>query len=125
MRLLLDTQIFLWAVMGSAKLKAGARKTMGEADEIYVSSASIWEIAIKSGLGKLNADTKLIVAAIGESGFMELPVYSRHAVMVSELPPHHRDPFDRLLLAQAMSEPLQLLTTDTTLAKYSELVRVI
>ena len=125
MRLLLDTQIFLWAVMGSAKLKAEARKAMRDADEIYVSSASIWEIAIKSGLGKLNADPKLIVAAIGDSGFMELPVYSRHAAMVSELPQHHRDPFDRLLLAQAMSEPLQLLTTDTTLAKYSELVRVI
>ena len=86
MRLLLDTQIFLWAVMGSAKLKAEARKTMRDADEIYVSSASIWEIAIKIGLGKLNADPKLIVAAIGESGFMELPVYSRHVVMVSELP---------------------------------------
>lgn len=125
MRLLLDTQIFLWTVMGSAKLKAEARKIMRDADEIYISSASIWEIAIKSGLGKLKADPKLTVAAITESGFTELPIYSRHAALVSGLPHHHRDPFDRLLLAQAMSEPLQLLTTDATLAKYSELVRVI
>lgn len=125
MRLLLDTHVFLWAVADSRKLNAAARRLIQEADEVRVSAASIWEIAIKAGLGKLSGDADQLAAAVEDSGFAELPVTSRHAAMVARLPPHHGDPFDRLLVAQALAEPLILLTADRTLARYSDLVRVI
>ena len=122
MRILLDTHVFLWAVAGSRLLKPNARKLMQAADEVLVSSASIWEIAVKVRIGKLDADPDALVAAIVESGFTELPVRCAHAARVASLPLHHTDPFDRLLVAQAMSEPLHFLTADGVLAKYSELV---
>lgn len=122
MRLLLDTHVFLWAVAGSRLLKAGPRATIEAAEDVFVSSASIWEIAIKVRLGKLHADIDALVAAIGESGFSELPVRANHAARVAGLPLHHTDPFDRLLIAQAMAEPLHLLSADGVLARYSELV---
>ena len=125
MRLLLDTHVFLWAVADSRKLNAAARRLIQEADEVSISAASIWEIAIKSRLGKLAGDANQLAAAIDESGFTELPVTSRHAAAVARLPLHHADPFDRLLVAQALAEPLILLTADKTLAQYSDLVRVI
>jgi PIN domain nuclease of toxin-antitoxin system len=124
-RLLLDTHVFLWAVADSRKLGAAARRLIEEADEVRVSAASIWEIAIKSRLGKLVGDAESLAAAIEDSGFAELPVTGRHAAAVARLPSHHADPFDRLLVAQALAEPLILLTADKTLARYSELVRVI
>ena len=122
MRLLLDTHVFLWAVAGSRQLKSATRTMMQAADEVMVSSASIWEIAIKVRLGKLAADPVALVAAIVDSGFKELPVRALHAAQVAALPLHHTDPFDRLLIAQAMVEPLRFLTADDVLAKYSELV---
>ncbi|NKI95769.1 type II toxin-antitoxin system VapC family toxin [Rhizobacter sp. SG703] len=122
MRLLLDTHVFLWAVTGSSKLKAGSRRLMESADEVYVSAASIWEIAIKSRLGKLDADADELAAAIAASGFVELPVRSVHAAATHRLPMHHDDPFDRLLVAQAMSEPLRLLSADAILGRYTDLV---
>ena len=122
MRLLLDTHIFLWAVVSSASLKASARQTIASADAVYVSSASIWEIAIKSRLGKIAADPDALAASIDASGFIELPVQAKHAAATARLPALHRDPFDRLLIAQAMTEPLRLLTADSTLVPYSELV---
>lgn len=125
MRLLLDTHIFLWAVTDSRKLKAAARRQMLAADEIYVSAASIWEIAIKSRLGKIVGDAEQLAQAIGESGFIELPVSARHAARVAQLPLHHHDPFDRLLVAQSLSEPLFLLTADGALARYGEFVKVV
>lgn len=125
MRLLLDTHVFVWATMDSKRLSADARKTMLAASEIYVSAASIWEIAIKRRLGKIDGDPGQLAAAITESGFYPLPVTPVHAAMVETLPDHHRDPFDRLLVAQAMSEPLRLLTVDRVLQPYSDLVTVI
>jgi PIN domain nuclease of toxin-antitoxin system len=125
MRLLLDTHIFLWAVAGSPRLKAKTRRLIEEADAVYVSAASIWEIAIKSQLGKLSADPHELAAAISASGFLELPISSDHAAGVTQLAPHHNDPFDRLLIAQALAEPLRLLTSDEALARYSDLVLLV
>ena len=122
MRLLLDTHIFLWAVTGSALLKPASRRLIESAEVVHVSAASIWEIAIKARLGKIEADVDELAAAIESSGFTELPVKALHAALVSRLPLHHGDPFDRLLLAQAMVEPLRFLTADAVLVQYSELV---
>jgi len=98
---------------------------MLDAAQIFVSAASIWEIAIKSKLGKLEGDPKEFVAAIEQSGFHELVVSAKHAAMVHELPLHHRDPFDRLLIAQSLCEPLRLFTADKNLSQYSELVMTV
>jgi PIN domain nuclease of toxin-antitoxin system len=122
MRLLLDRHAFLWAVAGSPLLKSPARRVIEAADQVYVSAASIWEIAIKARLGKIDADPDLLVAAIGDSGFEELPVRAVHAAAGARLAPLHGDPFDRLLVAQAIAEPLKLLTADAMLARYSDLV---
>ena len=122
MRVLIDTQIFIWAVMESENLSAHARQTILNASDIFVSAVSIWEIAIKSRIGRLEGDPNEFVEAIGESGFQELSIAARHAAMVHALPLHHRDPFDRLLVAQALSEPLRLLTADRMLSRYSDLV---
>ncbi|HUG25213.1 type II toxin-antitoxin system VapC family toxin [Piscinibacter sp.] len=122
MRLLLDTHIFLWAVSGSRLLKPAARRIIESADAVYVSAASIWEVAIKVRLGKLTADPQALADAIEASGFLELPVSAKHAAGVAKLALHHNDPFDRLLLAQALAEPLRLLTVDETVARYSDLV---
>jgi PIN domain nuclease of toxin-antitoxin system len=122
MRLLLDTPIFLWAVMNSPSLKAPARRIIEGAEQVYVSAASIWEIAIKARLGKIVADAGELAEAIGASGFLELPVRAAHAAEVAKLPLHHTDPFDRLLIAQAIAEPLKLLTVDSVLAPYSDMI---
>ena len=122
MQLLLDTQVFLWAVTDNPRLTGDARRSMREADLVCVSAASIWEIAIKAALGKLKGDPRRLAAAIVESGFQELPISASHAARVHRLPPHHKDPFDRLLLAQALTEPMHLLTADALLARYTELV---
>jgi PIN domain nuclease of toxin-antitoxin system len=122
MRLLLDTHVFLWAVAGSPLLKPATRRFIEDADEVYVSAASIWEVAIKARLGKIDADAQELAAAIDASGFLELPVSAAHAAGVARLALHHHDPFDRLLVAQALAEPLKLLTADAVLAKYSDVV---
>jgi PIN domain nuclease of toxin-antitoxin system len=122
MRLLLDTHVFLWALAGSPRLKSAARARIEAADEVFVSAASIWEVAIKVRLGKLTADLDALVAAMAESGFSELPVRAVHAARVASLPALHEDPFDRLLVAQALCEPLHLLTADGAVAQYSDLV---
>ena len=125
MRLLLDTHVFLWAVAGSSSLKPAIRRLIESADQVYVSAASIWEVAIKSRLGKIDADPEALVDAIAGSGFIELPVTAAHAAGVAALPPLHNDPFDRILLAQALAEPLRLLTADTALARYSDVVMTV
>jgi PIN domain nuclease of toxin-antitoxin system len=94
-----------------------------DADEVFISSASIWEAAIKAGLGKLDVDE--LVAEIASSGFTELPVRAIHAAMVRKLPDIHDDPFDRILIAQAMSEPLLLITADGHMAGYTDLVKTV
>ena len=123
MNLLLDTHVFIWAVDDDPRLSAAAWSTIEEADSVYVSSASIWEAAIKYQLGKLKVDPDRLIDAVAMSGFLELSITMRHAAAVAYLPPIHRDPFDRLLLAQAISEPLHFLTADDQLPQYSELVR--
>jgi PIN domain nuclease of toxin-antitoxin system len=125
MRLLLDTHVFLWAITGSPKLAASTRRLVEAAEEVYVSAASVWEIAIKARLGKIDADLDAVASAIEPSGFLELPVRGVHAARVAELPDHHNDPFDRLLVAQALVEPLRLITADAGLARYSDLVVVV
>jgi PIN domain nuclease of toxin-antitoxin system len=95
---------------------------MQGADQVYVSAASIWEIAIKARLGRIDAEVDALVQAVDASGFLELPVRAMHAAGVAKLPLHHTDPFDRLLIAQAIAEPLKLLTVDATLARYSDLI---
>lgn len=122
MRLLLDTHIFLWAVAGSAHLRPPTRHLLESADEVYVSAASIWEVAIKARLGKIDADPRELTEAIASSGFLELPIKAEHAAGVAQLELYHNDPFDRLLVAQAMVEPLKLVTADSVLAKYSDVV---
>ncbi|KVL22488.1 type II toxin-antitoxin system VapC family toxin [Burkholderia sp. MSMB1826] len=118
MRLLLDTHIFLWSVTDDPKLSARARRLIADADERFVSSASIWEAAIKAGLGKLDVDVDRLVRVLRASGFRELPVRAVHGAAVRNLPSHHRDPFDRLLVAQAQHEPLRLVAADGHLARY-------
>ncbi len=125
MRLLLDTHVFLWAVSANRRLKPAARNYISQADAVYVSAASIWEIAIKSRLGKIYADPLALADAIEKSGMQELPVGAQHAAAVATLPLHHTDPFDRLLLAQAFIEPLRLVTADKALSVYGGAIEVI
>jgi PIN domain nuclease of toxin-antitoxin system len=125
LRLLLDTHVFLWAVSANRRLKPAMRDYLSQADAVYVSAASIWEIAIKSRLLKIDADPVALANAIDESGFQELPVSAKHAAAVAALPPHHADPFDRLLLAQAFMEPLRLVTADNALSAYGGAIEVI
>lgn len=122
MRLLLDTHILLWLMADSRRLKPQARLLIEGAQEVYVSPASILEIAIKRRLGKIKEDPEEIVARFEEAGLKELPVISGHAVACGKLPLLHHDPFDRLLLGQAMFEPMHLVTADAQLAAYSDLV---
>lgn len=125
MRLLLDTHIFLWWLKDDKNLSKQAREFIIDAEQIYISSASIWEAAIKIKLGKLIVNIRDLVTAIPESGFIELPVTVKHAAMVANLPEYHSDPFDRILISQATSEPLRFLTVDEKLAEYSELVELV
>lgn len=116
MNLLLDTHVLIWWDEGR-KLSAGARRAIKDADVVYVSAASAWEVAIKIGLGRLRP-SRTVEQATLESGFLELPVTFRHAEGVVALPAHHRDPFDRLLIAQAGIEDLTLVTRDPVFARY-------
>jgi len=125
MRLLLDTHIFLWLTAESPLLNSHARTLIADASSVYVSSVTIWEAAIKTRIGKLTVDPDDLLLEIEKCGFQELPVLGRHAAGVARLPLLHTDPFDRLLVAQAMTEPMRLLTADAQLAAYSELVTVI
>ncbi|MBT9614337.1 MAG: type II toxin-antitoxin system VapC family toxin [Burkholderiales bacterium] len=125
MRLLLDTQIYLWFLADSARLSKAAKREIQDADDVFISAASIWEASIKAALGKLAVDPAKLVEGIQASGFTEMPIQAAHGVLASALPLHHRDPFDRMLVAQALAEPAHLLTADSLLSQYSELVHVI
>ncbi|HET6576985.1 MAG TPA: type II toxin-antitoxin system VapC family toxin [Gemmatimonadales bacterium] len=116
MNLLLDTHVLLWWDEGR-RISAEARQAIEEADTVYVSAASAWEIAIKTGLGRLRP-TRTVDEAVRESGFLELPITFLHAQRLTALPTHHRDPFDRLLVAQAEVEELTLVTRDPVFAGY-------
>jgi PIN domain nuclease of toxin-antitoxin system len=114
--LLLDTHVLIWWDEGR-KLAVDARRAIAEAEAVYVSAASAWEVAIKIGLGRLRP-TRTVEQATQESGFLELPVIFRHAERMAFLPAHHRDPFDRLLIAQADLEELTLVTRDPVFGRY-------
>jgi PIN domain nuclease of toxin-antitoxin system len=114
--LLLDTHVLIWWDEGR-RLAADARRAIEKADTVYVSAASAWEVAIKVSLGRLRP-TRTVEQATTESGFLELPITFRHAERVTELPTHHRDPFDRLLVAQAEVEDLTLVTRDPVFGRY-------
>lgn len=116
MRLLLDTQVAIWWDMG-APLAPLAMQAIRDADEVYVSAASAWEIAIKAALGKISADRSLSELC-ADSGFVELPVLMRHTHVLQSLEPLHRDLFDRLLIAQAVQEQLVLVTRDELVTQY-------
>ena len=125
MKLLLDTHIALWAITDSPALPAEARRLiLTPHNEIYVSAASIWEISIKHGLGRGDMPVSGGEAAdyFTQAGYMTLDISIHHAVFVESLPPHHADPFDRMLVAQALSEPMRLLTGDKTVSFYSDTV---
>jgi len=127
-RLLLDTHLLLWAVASSKRLPPEARELLEDgANEAYYSAASIWEIAIKISLDRkdFRIDLDALLSALPEMQLVELPITAVHAAGVTRLPRIHRDPFDRMLVAQSIAEPLTLLTNDAALGKYGERVRVV
>lgn len=125
MHLLLDTHIVLWGLQGSRKLSKTLRSRISAAPTVYVSSASIWEIALKASTGKLSVDLDELMTHMAQIGLRELPISHVHAAKVRLLPYIHRDPFDRMLVAQAMCESVTLLTADRVLADYSGLVELV
>jgi PIN domain nuclease of toxin-antitoxin system len=127
-RVLLDTHLLLWAVASSRRLPKEARSViLDAANEVFYSAASVWEVAIKSALRRrdFNANPAVLVRALAQSGFAELPVTAAHAARVGGLPALHRDPFDRMLVAQSLTEPMTLLTNDAVLAGYGPLVQMV
>lgn len=126
MKLLLDTQILLLAAGRPERLSTAARKLLNDPrNELLFSAASLWEIAIKNTLGRedFRVEPRLLRRGLLDNGYVELPITSQHAVNIDSLPPLHKDPFDRLLLAQAISEGIILLTGDAQLARYRGPVR--
>lgn len=122
MKLLIDTHILIWLLQDAPQLSADARRLLSEADSVHVSTVSLWEVAIKRSLGKLRLDPDALDAHLATSVMQPLAITWAHARRLRSLPPHHGDPFDRMLLAQALCEPLHLLTHDATLLPYSKLV---
>jgi PIN domain nuclease of toxin-antitoxin system len=128
MKLLLDTHLLLWAAGQPNRLSAAARKLIGTpANELLFSAASVWEVAIKRGLGRndFQADPRLLRRGLLDNGYTELPILSDHVVVIESLPPIHKDPFDRLLVAQATVEGITLLTADSVVAEYPGPVRMV
>lgn len=126
MKLLLDTQLLLWAAGQPERLSAAARGLLeSPQNELLFSAASLWEIAIKATLGRedFHVEPRLLRRGLVDNGYTELPITSQHAVSIDGLPPLHRDPFDRLLLAQALTEGITLLTGDAQLARCAGPVR--
>ncbi|HEY2628421.1 MAG TPA: type II toxin-antitoxin system VapC family toxin [Usitatibacter sp.] len=127
-RFLVDTQLLLWNVSASRKLPARVARLFRDGrHEFFYSAVSLWEIAIKAALGRDDfiADAATILEALDENGFHELSITARHAVAVSRLPVIHGDPFDRMLVAQAIGEPMALITTDERLAAYPGMIEVV
>ena len=119
MRLLLDTHAFLWWLDDDRRLGRAARQAIeGPASLVFVSAATIWEIAIKTALGKLDAGGADLAAEIAANGFLELSITARHAAAAGALPRHHEDPFDRMLIAQAAAEGCTLVTRDGVFESY-------
>lgn len=126
MKLLLDTQLLLWAAGMPQRLSAQARQLLEDpANELLFSPASLWEIAIKRGLGRTDfqVDARVLRRGLLDNGYIELPLTGEHAVAIEGLPPLHKDPFDRILVAQAMVEGIVLVTADTMVAQYPGPIR--
>ncbi|MHB0992480.1 MAG: type II toxin-antitoxin system VapC family toxin [Burkholderiales bacterium] len=127
MKLLLDTHLLLWAADSIERVPAGARTLMADpANVLYFSVASLWEIAIKRGLNRpdFQVDARMLRRGLIDNGYYELSILSEHAAALDVLPPIHKDPFDRLLIAQAIVEGITLLTNDAAVAKYQGPVRL-
>ncbi len=126
MKLLLDTHLLLWAAGTPKRLPAAARRLIEDAgNTLLFSAASLWEIAIKRNLGRADfqVDARLLRRGLLDNGYEELPVSSEHAVFIDSLPDLHKDPFDRILIAQATVEGIALLTSDTVIAQYPGPIR--
>ena len=126
MKLLLDTQLLLWAAGQPERLSARARRQLANRkNELIFSAVSFWEISIKKSLGRddFRVEPRVLRRALFDHGYVELTVTSEHAVNLDALPPLHKDPFDRLLIAQALVEGITLLTADAQLARYGGPVR--
>ena len=121
MKLLLDTHLLLWAAGQPDRLSQAARQLIeNKENELIFSTASRWEVVIKRGLGRddFKVDPRLLRRGLLDNGYSELPIGSEHVVAIDTLPPIHKDPFDRILVAQALVEGITLLTTDATVARY-------
>jgi PIN domain nuclease of toxin-antitoxin system len=119
LRFLLDTHVFLWWLADDPKLGPAARQAVADpAAIVHLSAASVWEIAIKAGLGRIDTGDADIPQVIAACGFVELPITSHHAWLAGRLPRHHDDPFDRMLVAQAQHESLRLVTADPAFKSY-------
>lgn len=127
MNLLLDTHLILWWQAADPRLPAALPPLVEAADAVYVSQVSLWEIVVKQSIGKLSLDVAAFEAGLEGQGFHWLPLRNAHLLRLAQLPTFadHRDPFDRLLVAQSLSEPLLMLTVDRKLDRYGETVRVI
>lgn len=128
MRLLLDTHLLLWAVGQSSRLPADARKVLASPEsELFCSTASLWEIAIKAMLRRddFRVDVPRLRAVLPEMDIAELPVLGYHTEKLLKLPGLHKDPFDRMLIAQSLAEPLILMTNDRVLTEYSDSVMLV
>lgn len=128
MKLLLDTHLLLWAAGQPERLSKTARDLIEAADsELIFSTASLWEIVIKRSLGRedFKVDARLLRRGMLDNGYAELPIASEHVVAIETLPPLHKDPFDRVLVAQALVEGIILLTTDEVVARYAAPVRAV
>jgi PIN domain nuclease of toxin-antitoxin system len=127
-RLLLDTHILLWTIAESRRLSEAARALIGDPDhDLAFSVLSLWEVAIKAGLGRedFRIDVESLRRRLFDNGYAEIHMTGAHAVAIASLPPLHRDPFDRMLVAQAIVEGLTLVTADPALAKYPGSVRLV
>ena len=128
MRLLLDTHVLLWALADDRRLSSHVRELLLEPlNDVYFSAASVWEIAIKRALrrGTMPISAEQAVSLFHEAGYEQLAISSDHAVAVETLPAIHADPFDRMLIAQALSEPLRLVTHDAVVASYNDSIILI
>jgi PIN domain nuclease of toxin-antitoxin system len=127
-KLLLDTHLLIWAAEGIDCVPPGARAPMADPEnELFFSAASLWEIAIKRGLGRADfqVDARVLRRGLIDNGYRELAIVSEHAVAIDALPPIHKDPFDRMLIAQATVEGITLLTDDATVAQYPGPVQLV
>jgi len=127
-KLLLDTHLLLWAAGFPDRMSPEARQILEDpGNELFFSAASLWEVAIKTGLGRQDfaVDARVLRRGLLDNGYSELPVASEHAVAIDGLPPIHKDPLDRLLIAQSMVEGITLLTSDEVVGQYPGPIRTV